>query len=238
MNRIQHAIAAALVAAALAVSAQAGSITGTVKFEGEAPPMKPVDMSAVPECHAMHKDKPVLNEVLVLGPNREIANIYVEVTKGVPAKEYPVPAEPVVLTQEGCQYSPRMVAVRVGQPLKVLNPDSMLHNVNYLPKVNKPNNTAMPASMKEKEITFDKPEAPFQFKCDIHPWMFAYCAVVTHPFFSITKEDGAYKIEGLEPGEYELTAYHERLGKQVATVKVAEGDAAQDFTFTRPAKKS
>ncbi|HRK34534.1 MAG TPA: carboxypeptidase regulatory-like domain-containing protein [Candidatus Hydrogenedentes bacterium] len=235
MNRFQHAIAAAVVALGAVLSANAGSVTGTVKFEGDAPPMKPVDMSAVPECHAMHKE-PILNEVLVLGPNKEVANIFVEVTKGVPAKEYPVPTEPVVLTQEGCRYSPRMVAVRVGQTLKVLNPDGILHNVNYLPKVNKPDNTAMPATMKEKDIKFDKAEAPFQFKCDIHPWMFAYCAVVTHPFFSITKQDGVYKIEGLDPGEYEITAYHERLGKQVATVTVAEGDVTQDFVFSRTKK--
>lgn len=227
------------VAAGLGLSAHAGSIMGTVKFEGEAPAMKPVDMSAVPECAAMHKDKPVLNEVLVLGPNKEIANVYVEVTKGVPQKEYPVPTEPVILTQQGCRYSPRMIAVRVGQTLKVLNPDGILHNVNYLPKVNKGNNKAMPPNMQEMEVTFEKPEPPFEFKCDIHPWMHSYCAVVSHPFFAITKEDGKFMIDGLDPGEYEITAHHERLGKQTATVKVGpEGGVTQDFTFTRPAKKS
>jgi len=226
----------ALAAAGAALCAHAGSVTGTVKFEGDPPPMKPVDMTQVPECSCLHKE-PVLNEVLVLGPNKTIGNIYVEITKGVPAKEYPVPAEPAVLTQQGCRYSPRMIAVRVGQPLKVLNPDGILHNVDYLPKVNKASNQAMPATMKEMEIKFDQPEAPFEFKCDVHPWMHSYCAVVAHPFFSITKEDGVYKIEGLDPGEYEITAYHERLGKQVATVKVADGAVTQDFTFTRPTKK-
>lgn len=237
MGRFTHAITAVTIALGAAMAAHAGAITGTIKFEGEAPPMNPIDTSKVPECHAMHKDKPIVNEALVMGPGQTLGNIYVEVTKGVPEKEYPVPAEPVVLTQEGCRYAPRMFAVRVGQTLKILNPDGILHNVNYLPKVNKPNNVAMPANLTEMEVTFDKPEAVFQFKCDIHPWMFSYCAVVSHPFYAITKEDGVYKIEGLEAGEYEITAYHERLGKQTATVKVADGDATQDFTFSRPVKK-
>ena len=237
MKRIINFAAMATVAIGLAAPAHAGSVTGKIVFEGEPIVMKPVDTSAVPECHAMHKDKPIMREELVLGPGQTIANIYVEVTKGVPQKEYLPPAEPVVLTQEGCRYSPRMVAVRVGQPLKVLNPDGILHNVNYLAKVNAPQNFAMPANMTEKNLTFDKPEAPFMFKCDIHPWMGAYCAVVSHPFFSITKEDGVYKIDGLEPGEYEITAYHEKLPKQVATVKVADGEVTQDFKFSRPAKK-
>jgi len=94
----------------------------------------------------------------------------------------------------------------------------------------------MPANMKEMEISFDKPEAPFQFKCDVHPWMGAYCAVVAHPFYAVTKEDGAFAIDGLDPGEYEITAYHERLGKQTATVKVADGAVTQDFTFSRTKK--
>jgi plastocyanin len=234
---MKHTIAAALVAVGAMASAHAGSIAGTVKFEGEAPPMKPVDTSVVPECHAMHKDKPIVNETLVMGPGQTLGNVLVVVTKGLPAKEYPVPAEPFVLTQEGCKYSPHMFAVRAGQKLKVLNPDGILHNVNYLPKINKPNNMAMPPNMKEMEVVFEKPEDPFQFKCDIHPWMGAYCAVLSHPFFAVTKEDGAFKIEGLDPGEYEVTAIHERLPKQVATVKVADAAATQDFKFSRPAKK-
>ncbi len=237
MKRITYAIAAAMFVLGAVAPAFAGSITGTITFDGEPIVMKPWDTSTVPECHAMHKDKPIMHEELVLGPGQTIANIYVEVTKGVPQKDYPAPKDPVVLTQQGCRYSPHMVAVRVGQPLKVENPDGILHNVNYLAKINTPQNFAMPPNMKDKEITFDKAEAPFMFKCDIHPWMGAYCAVVSHPFFSITKEDGKYTIDGLEPGEYEVTAYHERLPKQVATVKVTDGAATQDFKFSRPTKK-
>ena len=61
-------------------------------------------------------------------------------------------------------------------------------------------------------------------------------AVISHPYFSVTATDGVYKIENVPPGEYEITAWHEKLKTQTATVKVDEsGTATQDFAYSRPA---
>lgn len=229
-------IAITCVAALLVWSAQAwaGSITGTVKFEGQPPVLKPLDTSADPVCHAKHKDKPLPNEVLVLGSGQTMANVLVRVTKGAPAKDHPAPSEPVVLTQEDCRYAPHVFAIRVGQPLKVLNPDGILHNVHSLPKTNTAVNKAMPANLTEMETKFDQIEEPFAFKCDIHPWMQAWCFVTDNPYYSITKEDGVFSIDGLDPGEYEITAWHERLGTKTATITVKDGEPAKvDFAFAR-----
>lgn len=221
--------------AGLLVSGYAGAaaVTGTVVFEGKAPEMKPLAITADPACAAMHPDKPVLNEALVLGEGQTMANILVSVTKGLPETEYPAPTETFELTQHGCTYAPHVFAVRTGQTLKILNPDGILHNVHSMPKVNTPMNKAMPKDLLEIETVFDKPEDPFVFKCDIHPWMQAWCAVLDHPFFSVTGIDGKFTITGLEPGEYEITAWHERLGTKTATVTVADGDVTADFTFER-----
>jgi plastocyanin len=216
-----------------AAGAWAGSIKGTIKYEGEAPVLKPVEMTADAACAAMHKE-PVPNEVLVLGPGNTLANVLVRVTKGAAAKEYPVPSEPVVVTQQGCRYAPRVFVVRKGQTVKVLNPDGILHNVHSIPKTNAALNKAMPAAMTELETLMDKvEEEPFAFKCDIHPWMLAWCVVLDHPFHAVTGTDGTYVIDGLEPGEYELSAWHERLGTQTLTVTVADAPATADFSFSR-----
>ncbi|GMW00837.1 MAG: hypothetical protein AMXMBFR84_19740 [Candidatus Hydrogenedentota bacterium] len=220
-------------AAALAITASAGSIKGKIVFEGEVPKIPPVDMSADPHCAAMHKDNPPVNEVLVLGDALELGNVLVTVTAGLPeGKTYPAETAPAELTQEGCMYKPRVLVIDAGQAVKFLNPDEILHNVNGMPRKNKPFNRAMSKTVTEMEIVFDQVEDPFPVKCDIHPWMRAFIAVVNNPFHSVSGKDGLFALEGLEPGTYTIQAWHERLGTQTAEVTVpAEGDAEQNFTF-------
>ena len=144
----------------------------------------------------------------------------------------------MVLDQNGCQYQPHAQGIMVGQPYKILNSDGILHNVHSLPKVNAQFNKPMPPTLKETTTTFAKPEPIFKIKCDVHPWMSAYIGVFTHPFYSVTSADGKFTISGLDPGTYEITAWHERLGTQTASVTVGASDKkTQDFKFAMPAAK-
>ncbi len=223
-------LAALALACLLAAQSHAASITGTIKFEGTPPKAKQLTMDADPKC--CPNCDPKFSEVLVLGEGQTMANILVQITKGLPEKEYPAPTDPVVLTQEGCVYTPHVFVVRPGQTLKILNPDGTFHNVHALPEVNKSFNRAMPATVTEIETSFAEPEPAFMFKCDVHDWMGAWCAVLDHPYFDITEKDGVFTIEGLDPGEYEVQAWHERLGPQTATVTVAADEIKTvDFTF-------
>jgi plastocyanin len=232
--------AGAAPAPASAPSAQpagAPSITGTVTFSGTAPTLPPLAMDADPTCHKMHS-APVPSEMLVLGSGNSMANVMVWVSGGLPAgKTWPAPAAPVTLDQKGCQYDPHVMGIMVGQTYRILNSDGILHNVHSLPKVNASFNTPMPPTRKEATTTFPSPEAMFNIKCDVHPWMSAYIGVFTHPFFSVTSKDGQYTIVGLDPGTYQITAWHERLGTQTASVTVAAGaPTTQAFKFAMPAK--
>jgi plastocyanin len=232
-------LAAGLAAAAvLPGGARAGStISGTVTFDGKAPNLKPITMDADPACAKKHSG-PVPGEALVLGNGNTMGNIMVYVSKGLPAgKTWPVPKAPATLDQKGCQYVPHVQGIMVGQAYRILNSDGILHNVHTLPKINKGFNKPMPPTMKETTTTFDKEEGIFQIKCDVHPWMQAWVAVFTHPFFSVTGTDGKFNISGLDPGTYTITAWHERLGPQTATVTVAANETkAQNFKFAMPAK--
>lgn len=222
-----------------AAEALAGSVTGTITFEGTPPKLTPPMMTSEPTCHAVHKDNPVQNEMLVLGEGQTMANIVVKVIEGLPEKEWPAPEDPYVITQDGCVYAPHVFVVRTNQDLKVLNPDGILHNVNAAPRKNRPFNRAMPAKVTEMTVKFTTTEDPFMFKCNVHPWMLAYCEVIDHPFYSVTEKDGKYTIDGLAPGEYTIQAWHERLGKKTAKVTVTEDGAAKhDFSFAVPKKKN
>ena len=227
-------LAAGLLAAILCPGvALAANVTGTVVFDGKAPALRPLAMDAEPVCHKAHGGKPVANEMLVLGTGNTMGNIMVWVSKGLPAgKTYPAPKTPVVLDQHGCQYVPHVMGIMVGQPYRILNSDGILHNVHTLPKINPSFNRGQPATVKEVTTSFPKPEGMFQIKCDVHPWMSAYMGVFTHPFYSVTKTDGKFTISGLDAGTYEITAWHEKLGTQTATITVTANETKpQNFKF-------
>jgi len=240
MRRTASWCLAGLVATTLVpgVAFAASTVTGTITFDGKVPTLRPLAMDADPVCAKKHS-APVPNEALVLGNGNTMGNIMVYVSKGLPSgKTWPAPKTPVVLDQNGCQYKPHVMGIMVGQPYKILNSDGVLHNIHTLPQVNTPFNRAMPATLKEVTTSFSKEEAIFHIKCDVHPWMSAYMGVFNHPFYSVTGTDGKFTISGLDPGTYEITAWHEKLGPQTASVTVGANDTkTQNFKFAVPAGK-
>ena len=227
-------VAVALVATALlpGTAFAASTINGTVTFAGTPPKLPALKMDADPACAKKHAGA-VASEMLVLGGGNTMGNIMVWVSKGLPSgKTYPAPKTPVTLDQKGCVYVPHVQGIMVGQAYRILNSDGVLHNVHALPKINPQFNQAMPPNRKEATAKFDKAENVFTIKCDVHPWMNAYVAVFTHPFFSVTGTDGKFTLSGLDPGTYEITAWHEKLGTQTATVTVGANETkAQNFKF-------
>ena len=237
MSRSTRTLALASLLAAGAQAAAAGTITGTVTYDGKVPVLKPLDVAAEPVCAKKHPTVP--NEVLVLGPGNTMANIMVRVVGGLPAgKAYPPPKEPLVMDQQGCQYVPHVMGIMVGQPFKVLNSDGVLHNVHALPNVNQQFNMAMPPTRKEATASFGKEEGMFVIKCDVHPWMRSYIGVFSNPFFAVTRPDGKFEIANLPAGTYQVEAWHERLGTQKASVTVGATETKPvSFKFTAPAAK-
>ena len=196
-------------------------------------------MDAEPVVRQEARGKPVPNEALVLGTGNTMANIIVWVSKGLPAgKTYPAPRLRWSSIRTAVVYMPHVMGIMVGQTYRILNSDGILHNIHTLPKINPAFNRAMPATVKEMTTTFAKPENMFQVKCDVHPWMSAYIGVFTHPFFSVTGTDGKFTISGLDAGTYEITAWHERLGTQTASITVTGSETkTQDFKFAVPGAK-
>jgi plastocyanin len=196
-------------------------------------------MDADPVCVANNEIQP-RKEWLVLDENNGVKNVLVYVKESKSGTlvdiDY-VPKDKAVIDQKGCVYVPHVLGVMVGQQLDILNSDGTLHNIHALPKVNKEFNKAMPRSKKQMSVTFDKVEAPFKVKCDVHPWMGAYLGVFDHPYFAVTDDSGSYSISGLAPGKYVIEAWHEKLGSQSADITVDDSGVSQDFTFKKPSKK-
>ena len=114
--------------AAPAVSVPRGTITGHVRLAGTPPQNPTIWMRDDPMCTLTSTGTPVAQQAIVAGPDGRLANVFVQLQGSLP--ETAATTEPVRIDQRGCLYSPRVVGVRVGQPLRVSNSDPGLHNVH------------------------------------------------------------------------------------------------------------
>jgi plastocyanin len=214
-----------------------GNIDGKVTLQGDPPPPQQIKQIAQnPQCQAAHQD-PVYDDSIIVGDKGELANVIVFIKPAEGQKlEGPQKAEPVVLDQHGCMYSPHVVAVEVGQPVAIKNSDPFLHNVHSMAIEDKNGqfNFAQINQGEKKVPPFGQAET-FQVKCDVHPWMKCIVRVFDHPFFAKTGDDGKYSIEtkGLKDGSYTVQAWHEVYkNSEPQTVEIKDGKATRDVDFT------
>jgi plastocyanin len=207
------------------------TVSGRVTFTGTAPTPRLIRVSgADPLC--MVEGGAVRSDVLLVGPQNELQNVFLYVTDGLGDRTFAAPTTPVVLDQDGCQYSPHVFGVQVGQPIEIVNSDATVHNVHAVPRTNSEFNFIQQKRGERDVRTFDEPEVMVPFKCDVHGWMAAYAGVLPHPFFAVSGADGAFEIRGLPEGTYAIEAWHEQLGTQSQTVTVdGTSGATLDFSF-------
>lgn len=226
-----HVWLSALALSAGLSTASMAQVTGTVKLDGKAPEMPKIDMSGVAQCAQQHT-APVMQETVVTGADNGLANVVISVKKeeGVDLPAAGTAPAPAVLDQKGCQYSPHVVAIVAGQELHVKNSDAFLHNVHTLPEKNEAQNMAQPAPG-EGKLKSPKEVEYYRVKCDVHPWMGAWVAVLDNSFFAVSDKDGKFSLpKGLADGDYTLHVWHEKFGEQDVKVSVKDGKAEANVT--------
>ena len=214
--------------------ASAGDITGKITLKGTAPAEK--DITPLKEdanCGKFHSEMPK-TRFYVVGADGALADVIVSV-QGISGKSTGASAAPLVLDQKGCEYIPSILAAQTGQKLNIKNSDPVLHNVHTQPGAtagNKESNNAQMAGAADITMTFDKAEPFLKFKCDVHPWMFAWVSVFDHPYFAVSGKDGTFKIANVPAGKYKIEAAHRKAGSVVQEIEVKDGEAAKvDFSL-------
>lgn len=210
-----------------------GQILGTVKLDGPAPHQKPIDMSKDPAC-AQAGGGQITAENVVVGANGGLANVVVYISQGLTGNEATTSSQPATMAQKGCRYVPHVLALNVGQHMTVLNDDKTAHNIHPQPAPaggNSQWNKSQTAGAGPIDVAWTNEEVAIPVKCNIHPWMRAYIAVVKGPF-GTSNDTGSFKLDNVPPGTYTLTAWQETYGTQTQKVTVAAGKpASADFTF-------
>lgn len=212
-------------------TATAGSVKGRVLFDGQAPAPAKLEVAGNPECSVMHEGGSIESEELIV-KDGALQNAVVYVKEGLEGRTFDAPTQAASLTNIKCIYAPHVMGVQVGQPVNIINDDATLHNVHSYSKANKSWNIGLPIKGMKQVKTFSEPEIAITLKCDVHPWMKGYIAVLTHPYFQVTGGDGSFELKDLPAGEYVLEVWHEKLGVQSQSVRIEpQATNSVDFTF-------
>lgn len=222
--------------ALVAGTASAGDVTGKITLKGTPPPEAPLPID--PTCSKFHPGKAPTTRFYVVDATGGLADcvVYLEGAKGGAAAD-----KPVVIDQKGCEYLPYISTARVGQTVRVLNSDPVMHNVHPTPagEGNKEQNRVqLNASAPPLDHSFPTAEKFLRFKCDVHGWMFAYVSVFDHGFHTVSAKDGSFKITGVPDGKYKLVVEHRRaapVGKSVVKEIEVKGGAMINLTLEVPA---
>ena len=231
MQRILFLAPLAALCLTVVSAAQAAGIGGKVTVEGVTVMTKTINMASEPGCAKMYSTPPKSEDVIV-GQGNALENVVVYISAGAP-DETSTPSQPVQVVQKGCRFTPHVVAMHTFHPVQMVNEDSTAHNIHPLASNNREWNKAEPPGTTPLTESFARPEF-ISVKCNIHPWMHAYFAVLKTSHYAVTGDNGAFSLNNLPAGKYTITAWHETLGTQTQEVTITGNETAPvNFVFKR-----
>lgn len=135
------------------------------------------------------------------------------------------------MDQRNESFVPHVLAITVGTTVDFPNSDPIFHNVFSLSKV-KPFDLGRYPMGHFRSVRFDRPGIVRVF-CDIHSHMSAFILVFGHRFFSVTDDEGRYRIDDVPPGSYTVVVWNELLPQTTRPVVVPPegGIVSLDFTL-------
>jgi hypothetical protein len=205
-------------ACAQVVSAQTGSVTGTISTsaKGSAPVRVTIDQKI---CGSELPD-----EAIVVGAQGQLANAVVTLI-GVKAAT----AADAMVMNEKCRFAPRVQLARPNATVRTTSKDPVLHTTQaQLENGRTIFNVALPVP----GLNIGKPiggAGTVRLSCNTHPWMHGW-VIVTDNAAAISGVDGRFTIDNVPPGTYELRVWHEALKGASQKVTIAAGKPA-DITI-------
>jgi len=132
--------------------------------------------------------------------------------------------EPATMDQKGSTFVPKFLPVIKGSTVTFINSDPTDHNVYT------PDHEGYDLGTKGKGEKLDhkfEELGVYTQLCKLHPTMIGYVMVLQNPFYAVSDKEGNFSIEGIPPGKYTLTIWHERYKADPLEVEVADSGVAE-----------
>lgn len=200
-------------------SAAPPATTATGRIEGLVQLTAAVGHRAVPS--GVYPSRRVNAPAALASP--ETGNVVVFI-KTPPARPTPDPMR-VTIAQKDEAFLPRVVAITTGSTVDFPNFDPYFHNVFSLSRAASFDlGRFARGTTRTRKFT-----APGLVKvyCHIHSHMSASIMVFDHDYFRIPDAAGSFTLDAVPAGTYQISAWHERIGESVRTVKVDPGARAR-----------
>jgi plastocyanin len=117
-------------------------------------------------------------------------------------------------------FVPRVLAVPVGTEIEFPNNDPIFHNVFSVSGVNR-FDLGLYRRGTSRRKRFDQ-SGLVRVYCNIHPQMVGYIWVLDTSAYTVTRSDGAYRIEKVPAGDQTVHVWSEETGEQTQEIRINE----------------
>jgi hypothetical protein len=195
------------------------TIVGTVDFDGIPPSAQAVQ----PTVDQNVCPKSIVARNVTLAGTR-VAGAVVWLTDIRTGKAFPLERR-FDLTNNDCMLDPFVQGITTNSTLNVGNDDRAVQTNRFI-NVGSGKIVALAPFNDDGEVVpvdrFREP-AEIEVVSEQHPWAHAWIAVLDHPYFAQTDAKGAFSIDGVPPGKYQIRAWHPALGFADDSVTVTGG---------------
>lgn len=239
-----------------------GRITGQVILKGHEPPAKAFNLVTFPDpvyCGRISTGTGWrLVDEFQVDPDGGLKNVVVFL-EGVDAGK-PFTPESLTIQAQDCVFIPQVLVVRDQQPIRVVNMDPIIHEVQlyetapfgsevmvhrplrlnpYHPKNHVEDHEHRAGEPLIDTIRFSKGRRIFYLECGFHPFMQAWGIAVNNPYYAITDEHGRFTITDIPEGVYTLYAWHPGLRGvlDMRVVVLADDTLKTRIEFEAPTKE-
>lgn len=136
---------------------------------------------------------------------------------GPTARVRPAGPTNAVIALDRRQFSPRVRVVMEGSKVEFPNQDPFSHNV--FSKMNGGFDTGVYGRNKTRDQMFGE-AGVYPLYCNVHPRMTAFVIALKTPYFTQAGGDGRFEVEGVPPGKYALSVWHDRASMVTREVVV------------------